>query len=237
VFRIAVCDDDGVFLKTTADLIERWAQENGLPCEVLTFSDGDGLIAEACTSPVNLVFLDVLMPLFNGIETAKELRQTDKSVRIIFLTSSPEFALDAFSVKAQDYILKPVSYERIKEALDEYAAAVDSEADRLLIKTPFGYRKLLLKDIEYAEAQNKKVVFCLRSGETAEAVETLHVIEERLGPDTRFFKCHRSYLVSLENVDSFNSTDVITKSGRRVPIARGGAKAFKEAYFSMMFRK
>ena len=100
-----------------------------------------------------------VLPLLNGMDTAKELRQSDKAVQIIFLTSSSEFALEAFEVKARGYLLKPISYEKLKEQLDDCSHNFHAEPNYLVLKTEFGYQKLYYRDIEYIEAQNKLVLF------------------------------------------------------------------------------
>ena len=237
MFRIAVCDDDLSFLENAAEMIENWSKQSGIPVEIFTYDNGDELLAGDMSVHPDIIFLDIIMPLFSGMDTAKELRERDTAAQIIFMTSSPEFALESYEVKAQDYILKPVSCERIKKVLDECVASFEAEPKNLVFKTSFGYQKLYIHDIEYVEAQNKGVVFYLRTGESVEANEPLHSIEERLEGSNSFFKCHRSYFVYMPNVNRFNGTKIITKTGRNVPIARGCAKAFKEAYFSMMFKK
>ena len=70
-----------------------------------------------------------------------------------------------------------------------------------------------------------------------ESTDPLYSFEDKLTNSNGFFKCHRSYLVYLPNIDHFSTTEITTKSGRNIPIARGYAKAFKEAYFSLMFRE
>lgn len=235
MLRIAVCDDDTEFLKQAVNLIERWSEQSKIPSEIFQFDNGDALIAKNALDRIDIIFLDIMMPLLNGMDTARELRQKDNAVKIIFLTSSPEFALESYSVKAQGYLLKPVSYEKIKEILDECSHAFDTEPKNIVLKTPFGYQKLYYHDIEYAEAQNKRVIFYLRSGKTIEAVDPFYSFENRFTDCDGFFKCHRSYLVQLSNVDHFSTTEIITKSGSKIPIARGYGKAFQEAYFSKMF--
>lgn len=69
-----------------------------------------------------------------------------------------------------------------------------------------------------------------------EAAEPLHSLEERLSINDGFFKCHRSFLVYIPNVDHFSMTEIITKTGRSIPIARGYGKAFKDAYFALVFK-
>ena len=236
MIRIAVCDDSPEFLQQAVNMVERWSVESGVPAEIYRFDNGVALLAKNAVTHMDIIFLDIIMPLQSGIDTAKELRQSDKAVKIIFLTSSPEFALDSYEVKAQDYLLKPVTYEKVKETLTECSHTFEEEPKNIVLKTAFGYQKLYFHDMEYAEAQNKRVVFYLRTGKTVESAESLHSLEDRLCLNDGFFKCHRSYLVYLPNVDHFSMTEIITKSGRSIPIARGYGKAFKEAYFAFVFR-
>lgn len=236
MIRIAVCDDSPEFLQRAVNMVERWSEQSGTPAEIYRFDNGDALLAKNAVIRMDIIFLDIIMPLQNGIDTAKELRQSDNAVKIIFLTSSPEFALDSYEVKARGYLLKPVTYEKVKEILDECSHSFDEEPKNIVLKTAFGYQKLYFHDIEYAEAQNKRVVFFLQTGKTVEAAQPLHSMEDRMTENDGFFKCHRSYLVYLPNVDHFSMTEIITKSGRSIPIARGYGKAFKEAYFAFVFR-
>ena len=235
MLRIAVCDDNPQFLQTAVNLINTWSEHRNIPIELDTFGNGDELLRANESARFDIVFLDIIMPLLNGMETARELRQKDTVIRIIFLTSSPEFALDSYDVKAQGYLLKPVSYEKIKDALDDCAVFFDKEPENMVLKTSFGYQKLYFHNIEYIEAQNKKVIFYLSDGSSMQAAEPLYHFENRLTRENGFFKCHRSYLVYMKNVDHFNHSQIITKSGRCLPIARGFAKPFKEAYFALMF--
>ncbi len=236
MLKIAVCDDSPTFLDNAVSFINKWSEQSGIATEVHTCENGDELISLTASTRIDVVFLDIIMPLLNGIDTAKELRARDSAVRIIFLTSSPEFALESYEVKAQNYLLKPVSYEKIKESLDECARFFSYEPLNIVIKTVFGYQKIYFQDIEYAEAQNKRVIFYLRSGKEAEAVEPLYSFEDKLIDANGFFKCHRSYIVYIPNVDHFGNTEITTKSGKIIPIARGYAKAFKDAYFALMFK-
>ena len=128
MLRIAVCDDNPEFLQRAADMIERWSRESGTSAELFRFDNGDALITKNTAVRMDIIILDIIMPLQNGIDAAKELRQSDKAVKIIFLTSSPEFALDSYEVKAQGYLLKPVTFEKMKESLDECIHSFDTES-------------------------------------------------------------------------------------------------------------
>lgn len=237
MLRIGLCDDDKEYMQKLMEMIRRWTEENRYKTELLSCDNGDDLIARNAASHMDIVILDIVMPLLNGMDTARELRAQDTAVKLIFLTSSPEFALESYEVRAQDYLLKPVSYDRLREALDACCQMLCAEPKNMVLKTSFGFQKLYFGDVEYAEAQNKRVVFHLRTGREVDTPEPLHSLEDKLVSEDGFFKCHRSYLVYLPNVDHFNSTEIIMRSGRCVPIARGDAKAFQEAYFAQMFRE
>ena len=206
----------------------------------------------ACDDDV--AFLDnlhrMIMPLVNGMDTARELRQSDTAVRLVFLTSSPEFALEspiifttaydeyaiqAFKYNSFDYLLKPVTYERLAQLLDELSSLRPAATEELVIKTSFGYHALRLSDIEYAEARNKHVVFHLRDGRDIEALEPFRSIEDQLAQNATFFKCHRSYQVNLRNIDHFNRTDIVMRSGACIPLARSCKQGFQDAYFAARF--
>ena len=221
MLKIGICDDSKIFLICAEKLIRKWSDERRIPVKIYTFNNGDKLVAANTEERLDIIFLDIIMPLLNGI---------------IFLTSSPEFALESYEVKAQGYVLKPIAYDKLKELLDECAQSFAEEPKNMVIKTVTGYQKLYFHEIEYAEAQNKRVFFHLRSGNIIESAEPFHSFEERFSSQDGFFKCHRSYLVYLQNVDHFTAAEITTKSGRNIPVSRGYAKAFKEAYFAQMFQ-
>lgn len=235
MLRIAVCDDSPAFRESAREMIEHWSDETGVPVELHLCADGDGLLSLCASERMDLVFLDILMPLLNGLDTARELRARDTAVRIVFLTSSPEFALESYDVRAQGYLLKPADEKKVWAVLAEAATVREREPKNLVVRTSFGYQKLYLHEIEVAEAQNKRVIFHLRGEREIETAQPLYSFEHTLTDENGFFKCHRSYLVYLPAVDRFSATEVVTKSGRRIPIARGYARAFKEAYFALMF--
>lgn len=237
IVRIALCDDLQSDLDSAAELILAWARERKVEIELFTFENGDKLLEAALQHRFDAIFLDIVMPLLNGMDTARELRNNGVSVPLIFLTSSPEFALESYEVKAYNYLLKPIAPEKLASVLDECAELIYSEPKSVVIKTAFGWQKLHFGSIEFVEAQNKKTVFYLKDTTQVETTEPLHVFEKKLLVDDGFFKCHRSYVVFLQNVDRFDNSCLVTKSGQRVPIARGCSKAFKEAYFNQLFKK
>lgn len=149
MLRIAICDDEEICLNDTKNMLENWSVATSSRLEIDCFNNGDSLLRESDASRYDIIFLDIVMPLLDGMDTAKELRARDKNVKIIFLTSSPEFALQSYSVKATDYCLKPVTYEKLKEVMDYCTTFNSQDPENLTLKTMGGYLKIYLHDIEY----------------------------------------------------------------------------------------
>ncbi|MBR3597786.1 MAG: response regulator transcription factor [Clostridia bacterium] len=234
MLRIAVCDDDFLFRKQIAEIMNRWEQkpENAV-FEI--FDNGDELISAHKTSPFDIILLDILMPLINGIETAREIRQNDKNTKIVFLTSSPEFAVESYTVKADNYLLKPVSEKALFCCLDELAEEIGNKAKTIAIKGIYNVYKLVVDDIVYVEAQNKHIVFSMLDGSKIETTEPLHICEEKLIPNKEFFKCHRSYIVNINHIDKYTSKEIRMHNGSFIPISRSYQKDFEFAYYATLF--
>ena len=98
--KIAICDDDELFIDSICALVEQWAAKNNAVLTLFRFTNGDDLINAHRKEHMDLIILDIIMPLLNGMDTARELRETDQMVPIIFLTTSREFAVDSYEVKA-----------------------------------------------------------------------------------------------------------------------------------------
>ena len=233
LLKIAVCDDDSAFGKSAEEMIGRWEQKpEGTLCEV--FDNGDELIRAHKNSPFDIILLDIIMPMFSGIEIAREIRQSDKNTKIIFLTSSPEFALESYSVRANDYLLKPVDEKKLFESLEEFSFE-EKTSKTIAVKGVYAVQKVLAEDIVYIEAQNKHIVFNMLDGSKIETTEPLHICEEKLASKKEFFKCHRSYVVNINHVDKYTSKEVKMHTGCCIPISRSYQKAFESAYFSVLF--
>lgn len=133
MLKIIACDDDVAFLDRLHRMIDRWSSETGTAVDVALATRGEDLLARHAASRADIILLDMIMPLVNGMDTARELRQSDTAVRLVFLTSSPEFALESYEVRAFDYLLKPVAYERLAQLLDELSSMRPSATDELVI--------------------------------------------------------------------------------------------------------
>ena len=115
MLKIAICDDSPLFLEQARSAVLKWSDENQISTKLYIYENGDELIATNMAEPFHIILLDILMPLLNGMDTARELRQYDKTVKIIFLTSSPFTCIltnllslerDCFFIKPKEIITK-----------------------------------------------------------------------------------------------------------------------------------
>lgn len=236
MLRLAICDDTASFLTDTEQLALGW-KNRPQSMTVSLFEDADALIEAHEANPFDIIFLDVVMPLLNGIQAAGEIRRQDKAVKIVFLSVSPEFAVDSYTVKADNYLLKPVDPVRFYACLDECYADILEREKSITIKSTTGIHRVKLHTIEHIEAQGKLVLFTLTDGCMIEAVDPFYVYEDHLLPEDGFVKCHRSYLVNIYKISSFSAKEIIMPSGCRIPISRSCHKQFEAAYFSLLFGK
>lgn len=233
--RIAICDDNKVYIDEAKTQIDKWLSLSDISSQILIFDNGGDLITENKRKPIDIIFLDIVMPLLNGIDTAKEIREFDDKTKIIFLTSAEEFAVASYKVEASDYLLKPVNYDELSKALFKVTQELKKTQSSIVIHTTDGFKKVYLNEIEYAEASHKGTTISLISGITLKSVDPLYFFEQQLSIEAGFFKCHRSYFVNILNIDNYSQGEVKTKTGKRVPIARTAQKDFREVYISFYF--
>lgn len=236
MFRIAICDDMPECSDELQSLILKW-EHCPEDFSIDVFSDADSLINAHTERPYDILFLDVLMPLLSGLEAAAEIRQQDKSVRIVFLTASAEYAVDSYRVKASNYLLKPVDPVLLYRCLDELGQEIRQEVKAIPVRSRHGVHRVELNRIEYMEASNKDVIFSLIDGQTILSPDPLYTFEHRLLISDGFFKCSRSYIVNIYRIDTYTTKEIRMRSGCRIPIARSHQKEFEATYFSLLFGK
>lgn len=223
MLRVAICDDMTDFLVQAAALVSEWKSDAD-DVVVECFSDGEALIDAHFTSPFDMILLDIVMPRMNGIETAAHHRRNDRSVKLVFLTSSPEYALESYSVHADNYLLKPLDRDRLYVCLDDLYTDIADNSRYILIRDTSSVHSIALRTIEYAEAQGKHVIFSMSDGMRINASEPLYFYEDRLTAADGFFKCHRSYIVNVFRIRKYTPKEITMRTGCRIPISRGTHK-------------
>ena len=197
-------------------------------------ADGDEALALVYEHEYDLALLDVMLPGADGFEICRAIR-AKSYVPIIFLTSSPEFALESYEVRTFWYLLKPLDEVRFHAVLDSWYEVHKASMAHFAARTDSGYQAIYFQDVEYLEAQNKNVLVTLKDGSVISIKEPFHQCETIFTVEKGFYKCHRSYITALSCVEKFGKTSLFTKSGAQIPISRDNYANFKDVYFSYMF--
>ena len=237
MLKIAVCDDDNGELSHVKALLEQYQSQKRIGMRIELFHSAMELMEALHSADYQLLLLDILMPGFTGIQAARELRGFDKETKIIFLTSSPEFAVESYQVDAFYYLLKPIRAEDLFPVLDRLLGQLRRAEDTLLLTLSSGVLRLPFSDIEVLEINSKRLLFYLTDGSIREIPGTLTQYEPQLLGQEGFAKVHRSYLVNMEHIRQFQTSQLITYSGRTVPVSRLLSGAVRKEYLDYLFRK
>ena len=235
MIQIAVCDDNIDELSNMVQLINQYRLSRNLNCEYSIFANGFELaFALEKGKRFDIYCLDIIMPGFTGIDVAKEIRVFDKNALILFLTSSPEYALESYSVKAFNYVLKPMSKEKLFFTFDEMLEHInlDVNDNAVIVKSNEGIQKILISNLVFAEVIGRNVLYHTLSGKVIECAESFSVVCDNLQKYGYFIKTHRSYIVNMQYIDTIESRKVTLQTLASVPIAQGKVRGIKQQYLT-----
>ena len=235
MFLIALCDDEKAELNKTEGLLAAYRRSRpAYEFTVERFESAEDMLSMARekTYVPDLLILDIYMPEKLGNTVAKELRRMGNDVRIIFLTSSMEHALEAFRVNAAQYLVKPVSEKELFPALDRIMSHLDEERKKyLLLRIDGRICRVALKNIVYCEAQGKCQCLHLSDGTTSLLRMTMSEIFKMLSGYKEFVKAGISYIVNLGHVESLNAQEMRMDNGKTIFLPRGSYQPLREQYF------
>ena len=232
---IAICDDE----KNIRELIRNKVVKQYPEAEIFFFSSGEELLLSDIH--IDILFLDIQMSGRDGMETARELRQRDKNVFIIFVTAVEEYVFQAFDVGAFHYIVKPIDDTKFADVLHRAVAELNSKGEKVkeaeekyvLINNSGVHTKVILDDIVYAEVFNRKVVIH-KMNETIEYYGKMSDLESLAGES--FFRPHRAYLINFKYVEKYDATTIYLEKGTAL-MAKQNYPEFVKKYMKYNQRK
>lgn len=235
--KIAVCDDNLSFLQEVSVYLKQYGKEFGHCINYEFFTNPLELTAQVEKGiRYDVILLDIFMPGINGIQCARDIRTHDSYVKIIFLTSSVEFAVESYSVKAYDYLVKPVQKERLFEILKQLEQeSHGTQKNIILLKCKTGIVKAALSEVEYCEMLNRKIVIHMTNMKEYECNFKMSELEEKLKSCGMFFRPHRSFLVNMNYIREFTPKNLILECGVEVPLPREKYAQMKQEYLDYLF--
>lgn len=243
MIKIAICDDklDQLEIINNA-CVEYFDEHSNIQASIAKYNNSMSLVDDIDKNRhFDLVLLDIYMPGLSGIEVAKEIRLKDEKAEIIFLTTSNEFTMEAYALKAINYLIKPFKYDEFEKAMDKVVKILNAPTGKkILINGQNGMiHSVEINKIIYIESQrNCRVIKTLKESfhETKFTIQSLLDQLEKLSPG-QFIVPYRGYIINLDQIIALSPDSITLKNGDEVLIKSGTYRQIKKIYFDWCFDK
>jgi len=236
VVTIGLCDDDKRELAFAEKAVNAYFSTHGKEVEIHKFDKPSDFLDSLSKTSYEVVLLDICMPGLTGIDVAREIRGSGTECSVIFLTTSREYAVEAFEVNAVQYLIKPYTQKSFDEALDK-AFKNSAKSERYIVKKVDGVmRRFSVDKIVLIESDKHYVEIITADGEVCRIRATIEDLFSDLQGFGNFAQPHKSYLVNMQYVKSVSSDGVVV-GDRTVPVSKGKYAEFKAEYVRFVFDK
>ena len=235
MMRIAVCDDEISACERVVAALRAWEKTHGIQISSQIFHTALSLIdaVEEHGYTPDLIFLDIHMPGINGMDAAKGLRGQGYHGHIVFLTGSREHALEAWSIGATQYLVKPASVEMIGSILDKiYADAEEEPANFITLKSNWNYYRFSVRNFIFAEALGHRLEIHLKSYASFGASDrpmsvymSVKKFESLVAAYPQLIRVGAAYIINMAEIMKLNAKEVcfLNYTG-----TNGSARAFAD---------
>lgn len=239
MLRIAVCENNRWDRKQLETEIREYMDRTRIPYHLECFASGlDFMDHIGRTGSFQLAVISADLEGFNGVETAKELRQYDMACQIIFVSMTDEYAVSAYHVSAASYLLKPVTAGEMGAALEScLRRREEMDYASLVVKNASGFYNILYRSIRYLESSGHKINIWLEGQECLQVYGRLDDYEEAVQNDGRFLRIHKSTLVNMDGIFFMGREEIMLYDKTVLKISRTLSAAAKEQYFDYINRR
>lgn len=216
-YNIAICDDEAADVQFLSKLVIQWASDNKYRISIETFNSSEEFLFKSADKKSDILLLDVEMGKMNGVELARDVRRNNREIQIVFVTGYMEYIQEGYEVEALNYLLKPITNEKLFAVLNRAVERLKACEKALLLTVSDEIIRIPLYEIKYVEVRKNYVT--IHSGKDYEVKKTLSELEKNL--DDSFFRTGRSFIVNLRFVRKITRTNVELAGGLVVPLSRG----------------
>ncbi|HWT75968.1 MAG TPA: LytTR family DNA-binding domain-containing protein [Mobilitalea sp.] len=233
MITIAICDDNLKELDKTKEMCHSYMEAHcGHEIKLITFASPIELEQYISRKErMDILLLDIYMPEMSGIELAYHLRECHDECQIIFLTTSPSHAVEAFSLHAAHYLVKPYTQVQLEDALHMAMTAIGKNKKlHILLKSSQGLHKIFLKDIIYSETDKHIQHLHFADGSSLIIRMTSTELFELLSFDNRFYKCGSTYILNLEKIEEVTPRSILFEDKNQLPMQRRQYRELLDRY-------
>ncbi len=223
MIKIAICDDNREELSRTRRNSMSYATqypENDV--RISTFEDVESVLSHIESyGSFDIMILDIYMPNITGMELASILREKEDVCEIIFLTTSTTHAIDAFTLNATHYVLKPYTIEQFEAALSKaFIQLAKRKQATITLKSLQGTHKVLFSDFMYVETEKHMQNIHLSDGVVLKVRMSSHELFDRLSHDARFFKCGSTFILNLGKIKEVTVQAILLDNDEKLHMLR-----------------
>lgn len=233
--KIAYCEDELPQAMLLKRQIQRWADTVGISCHVFSYESAEEFLFRNEAYPFDLILIDIAMKEINGLTLARKIRETDRLVRLAFLTADKEFVFEGYEVAAVRYLLKPVSEEKLFALLEEIKNTLENPLQKAFFTVEAGgvQERVSAADVMYVEVYGHYTqIHCLEKGCIRVKESLGKICELILEQGGELVRCHRSCAVNIAYVEQIMRAGCLLSNGEEVPVSRNAYKDVNERFIS-----
>lgn len=229
-YKIAICDDSDADRRYIMDMVRSWASAAGHEVHIDDFPSAESfLFRYAGESDYDILLLDIEMGAMDGVTMAKELRKSNDTVQIIFITGYSDYISEGYEVAALHYLMKPVKEVKLCLVLDRAAEKLAKNERVLNFEVSGEMVRVPIYQIRYADVLGNYVTVHAQTDVTVKM--TLGELEKQL--DERFYRVGRSVLVNLTQISRVTRAEIRLNDGTAIPLPRGAYEGVNRAIINM----
>lgn len=218
MYRIAICDDNRRFMDEFLPRLDKALSSKSMDAKIEKFDNTASFLKRINQGVLfDLVFLDIYLGKENGYQFAKQLRNREIQMDIIFITTTEDYAVMGYDVSPLLYLVKPVKDTQIEYACDIFLKK--NRPSQLILNLSGETFSLNITDLIYCEVCGHKVSLHLSSGAVKEIRYSLYDLEKQL-PGSLFARSHQSYLINMSHISSITRYELTLDTGAKLPISQ-----------------